>query len=135
MSKQVGNTAYILVYLFNFASRQHCEVWASQIPFLQNINDTVPFSKACLYGWINWSLAQGHEQSSFRLSQLSTSMRCSRAKLKAGFRFNIQKQPVPKSDGASLVNTKSSKWQEVRWGVSTSSTDSRKKGNCGGWSF
>ena len=33
MSKWIGNTAHILAHVFNLASRQHCEVWASQFPF------------------------------------------------------------------------------------------------------
>ena len=55
LSKWVGNTANILAYLPNSVSRQHCEVLASQFPFLPNF--TVPPIEACLYGCINWSLA------------------------------------------------------------------------------
>ena len=36
VSKQVGNLACILAYLFNSVSRQCHEVWASQFPFLQS---------------------------------------------------------------------------------------------------
>ena len=42
VSKWVGNAAYILAYLFNSASLQYQEVWASQMPFPHNIKDTVP---------------------------------------------------------------------------------------------
>ena len=41
------------------------------------------FLLACLYGHINWSVAQTHQQSSLELSQSSTSMRGVRAKPKA----------------------------------------------------
>ena len=58
MSKQVGDTAHILVCLSNSASRQCHEVCASQFPFLHNFKDTAPPSDACLYGHINWSLSQ-----------------------------------------------------------------------------
>ena len=34
VSKKVGNTAHILAYLFNAASRQHHEDWDSQFHFL-----------------------------------------------------------------------------------------------------
>ena len=61
--------AFILAYLFNSVSRQHCEVWASQFPFLHSLRDVIPPSEACLYGHINWSLAQVHHQSSVGLSQ------------------------------------------------------------------
>ena len=33
VSKQVGNTAYILAYLLNFASMQHGQVWVCSPPF------------------------------------------------------------------------------------------------------
>ena len=46
VSNWAGNTAHILVYLFNPASRQHCEVCTSQFPFL-------PPSETCLNGCIN----------------------------------------------------------------------------------
>ena len=49
----------ILAYLFNSVSRQYHEVWASQFPFLHSLRDVIPPSGACLYGHINWSLAQG----------------------------------------------------------------------------
>ena len=60
VSKQVGNLARILAHLFNSVSRQHREVWASQFPFLHSLKEMVPPSEACLYGHINWSLAQAH---------------------------------------------------------------------------
>ena len=60
VSKQVGNSARILVHLFNSVSRQHCEVWASQFPFLHSLKDVIPPSEACLYGYFNWSLALAH---------------------------------------------------------------------------
>ena len=60
VSKQVGNSACILVHLFNSVSRQHHEVWASQFPFLHSLKEVIPPSEACLYGCINWSLAQAH---------------------------------------------------------------------------
>ena len=49
---------HILAYLFNSVSRQHCEVWASQFSFLHSLMDVISPSEACLYGHINWSLAQ-----------------------------------------------------------------------------
>ena len=64
VSKQVGNSAHILAYLFNLFSRQHCEVWVSQFPFLHSLRDVIPPNEGCLYGDINWSLAQAHHQSS-----------------------------------------------------------------------
>ena len=54
LPKQVGSEACILVFLFNSTSRQDCEVWTLQLPFLHNLRP----SEACLYGFINWSLAQ-----------------------------------------------------------------------------
>ena len=56
VSKQVGNSACILAHLFNSVSRQHCEIWASQFPFLHSLKEVIPPSEACLYGCINWSL-------------------------------------------------------------------------------
>ena len=60
VSKQVGNSARILEYLFNSVSRQYCEVWASQFPFLHSLKEVISPTEACLYGHINWSLAQAH---------------------------------------------------------------------------
>ena len=93
--KWVGSTAHILAYLFNSASRQHHEIWATLFPFLHNIKDSIPLSEACLYGHINSSLAQAYHQSSLRLSQSSPSMKGIRDKSRAGCQFNVQKQPVP----------------------------------------
>ena len=42
VSKWIGNTACILTYLFNSASRLHSEVWTPQFTFLHNIKDTGP---------------------------------------------------------------------------------------------
>ena len=67
MSKEVGNRACILAYPFN-SSRQYFEGWASQFPFLHNVNDTVPPSEACLYSCINRSLTQDHKQCFLGLS-------------------------------------------------------------------
>ena len=60
VSKRVGNSAHILAHLFNFVSRQCCEVWASQFPFLHSLKEVIPPSEACLYGHINWSHAEAH---------------------------------------------------------------------------
>ena len=69
VSKWVGNSACILADVFNSVSRQHCEVWASQFPFLHSLRDVIPPSEVCLYGCINWSLALAQQQSSMGLSQ------------------------------------------------------------------
>ena len=53
VSKQVGNSACILAYLFNSVSRQDCEVWASQFPFLHSLREVIPPSEACQCGCIN----------------------------------------------------------------------------------
>ena len=77
--KCVGNSANILAHIFHSASRQHCEVWASQSPFLGSLKDVVPPSKACLFGHINWSLAQAQPQSCIGLSQSFPSKRGGKA--------------------------------------------------------
>ena len=56
-------------HVFNSISRQHHEVWSSQFPFLHSLREVIPPSEACLYGHINWSLAQAQQQSSMGLSQ------------------------------------------------------------------
>ena len=48
VSKCVGNSTLILVHVFNSVSRQHCEAWASQFPFLHSLRDVIPPSEACL---------------------------------------------------------------------------------------
>ena len=86
VSKQVGNSAHILAHLFNSVSRQHCEVWASQFPFLHSLKDVIPPSEACLYGHINWSLAQAH---SLGLSQSFLPKRDGKARPWTGFQFTV----------------------------------------------
>ena len=69
VSKWVGDSACILAHVFNSASRQCHEVWASQFPFPFSFKDVVPPSEACLYGLITRSLAQAQQQSTMGLSQ------------------------------------------------------------------
>ena len=131
----VDNTGNVLAYLFNSASRQHYEVWASEFTFLHSIKDSIPPSEACLYGCINWSLVQVHHHSSLGLSQSLTSLQGARARPRAGFRFNVQKQPVMEFDHASLpekshldpVLNACQGGRKSVGGTLTSSTDSRKK--------
>ena len=142
VSKRVGNSAHILAHLFNSVSRQHREVWALQFPFLHSLKEVIPPSEACLYGRINWSLAQAH---SVGLSQSFPPKRGGKARPQTGFQFTVQKRPVSGSvletSGAPLP-----KWPHLESGnedhphgkksaggaVSTSSTESRWKGGCGG---
>ena len=46
---------------------------------------------------------RAHQLSLFGLSQSSASMRCARAKPKAGFGFNVQKEHMMKSCAGSLA--------------------------------
>ena len=103
VSKRVGNSAHILAHLFNSVSRQHHEVWASQFPFLHSLKEVIPPSEACLYGHINWSLAQTH---SVGLSQSFPPKRGGKARPWTWFQFTVQKRPMSGSvsgtSGASL---------------------------------
>ena len=80
VSKQAGNSACILAHVFNSASRQHCEVWASHFPFLHSLKDVVPPSEACLFGHINLSLAQSQQQPFIGFSQCFSSKRGGKAR-------------------------------------------------------
>ena len=141
VSKQVGNSACILAYLFNSVSRQCCEVWASQFPFLHSLRDVIPPSEACLYGLINWSLAQAP---SVGLSQSFPPERGGKARPWTGFHFTIQKRPmsgsVPGISGTSLPkrpqlesgNEAHLRGKKSAGGVvSTSSTETSRKGGVG----
>ena len=141
-SKQVGNSVRILAPLFNSVSRQHWEVWASQFPFLHSLKEVVPPSEACLYGHINWSLTQAH---SVGLSPSFPPKRGGKARPRTGFQFTVQKRPVsgsvPGTSGAPLPkrphlesgNDAHPHGKKSAGGaVSTSSTESRRKGGCGG---
>ena len=75
VSKKVGNSAHILAHIFNSASRQCCEIWASHFPILHSLKDVVSPSEACMHGGINWSLAQAQQHSSMGLSQSFLSRR------------------------------------------------------------
>ena len=93
----------------------------------------IPPSEACLYGHINWSLAQAHFVG---LSQSFPPKRGGKARPQTGFQFTVHKRPmsgsVPGTNGASLPE-----WPHLESGneahlkksaggtVSTSSTESR----------
>ena len=62
-----------------------------------------PPSEVCLYGQINWSLAQAQQQSSIGLSQSFPPKRGGKTRPWTGFHFNVQKKPVPASSGVSLA--------------------------------
>ena len=141
--KRVGNSAHILAHLFNSVSRQHCEIWASQFPFLHSLKEVIPPSEACLYGHIKWSLAQAH---SVGLSQSFPPKRVCKAKPWTGFNFIVQKRPlagsVPGTSGASLPKrphlesgneAHPSGKKSAGGSASISSTESRGKEECGGW--
>ena len=142
VSKRVGNSARILAHLFNSVSRQRQGGWASQFPFLHSLKEVVPPSEACLYGHINWSLAQAH---SVGLSQSFPPKRSGKARSQTGFQFTVQKRPVsgsvPGTSGAPLPkrphlgsgNEAHPHGKKSAGGaVSTSSTESRWKGGHGG---
>ena len=90
--KWVGSSANIFSHDFNSASRQCHEVWASQFPFLHSLKNVVSPSEACLYGYINWSLAQAQQQSSMGLSQSFPSKRGGKTRPRTGLHFNVQKR-------------------------------------------
>ena len=83
--------ACILAYLFNSVSRQYHEVWGSHFPFLYSLRDVIAPSEACLYGHINWSLAQAH---SVDLSQSFPPKKGGKARTWTGFHFTVQKRPM-----------------------------------------
>ena len=141
-SKQVGNSTCILAHLFNSVSRQCHEVWTSQFPFLHSLKEVIAPSEACLYGCINWSLAQAH---SVGLSQSFPPKRGGKVRPQAGFQFTVQKRPmsgsVPGTSGASLPKRPHlesgneaclSGKKSTGGSVSTSSAESKRKGGCGG---
>ena len=132
----------ILVDVFNSVSRQHCEVWASQFPFLHSLRDVIPPSEACLYGHINWFLMQAQQQSSMGLSESFPSKRGGKARPQTGFHFTVQKRSVPRSSGPPLAKrphlgtgneAHPSGKKSACGSVSTSSADARRKVVHGGW--
>ena len=72
MSKQVGNTACILAYIFNSTYRQCHEVWALHFSSPLHIHDAVLLIEVYLSGHINWSLAQAHKHSSLDCPRLQS---------------------------------------------------------------
>ena len=142
VSKQVGNSAHILAHMFNSVSRQCHEVWGSQFLSLHSLWDVIPPSETCLYGHINWSLAQAQQQSSMGLSQSFPSKKGSKARPRTGFHFTVQKRLGPGSSGPSLAkrhhlesgNEAHPSGKKSGGGsISTSSTNTRRKGVHGGW--
>ena len=92
VSKQVGNMAHILAFLCNSASRQRNEIWASHLPFLHTIKDTVLSSEVCLYGFINWNLAQVQQPTCYSLSWSFISVRDGKTKKLACNTSNVHLQ-------------------------------------------
>ena len=110
--------------------------------FLYSLKEVIPPSEACLYGHINWSLAQAH---SVGLSQSFPPKRGGKARPQTGFQFTVHKRPMSGSvlgtRGASLPkqphlesgNEAHLHGKKSAGGtVSTSSTESRRKGGHGG---
>ena len=101
----------------------------------------IPPSEACLYGCINWSLAQAH---SVGLSQSFPPKRGGKARPQTGFQFTVQKRPmsgsVPGTSGASLPERPHLESgneaclhgkKSAGCTVSTCSTESRRRGGHG----
>ena len=84
VSKCVGNLACSLVHVFNCASMLHGEAWASWFPLLHGLKYVVSLSEACLYGHINWFLAQAQQQSSIGLSQALPSKSGGKVRIQLG---------------------------------------------------
>ena len=89
VSKQVCKTTHILVHIFNSSFRQHHELCASQYPCLHSLKDVISPGEACLFGCINWSLAQAQQESSRSFSQSFCPMRDGKARPMTGFHFNV----------------------------------------------
>ena len=103
----------------------------------------IPPSEACLYGYINWSLTQAL---SLGLSQYFPPKRDGKSRPWTGFQFTVQKRAMSGSvsgtSGASLPmrphlesgnEAHPSGKKSTGGSVSTSSAESRRKGECGGW--
>ena len=129
------------MHVFNSASRQHCEVWASQFPFFHCLKDVVPPNEVIyIYGHINWSLAQFQQQPTIGLSQSFPPKGGSKARPGTGFHFILQKKPVLESRGAFLakrphlesrIETHPGGKKSAGDSVPASSADARKKGGMG----
>ena len=112
-------------------------------PFFAILRTLVPPCSS-LYGHIDWSLAQAQQQSSLGFSQSVTSVRGGRTRLRAGFHFSVQKQPVAESSGGCVgsrpysdhgTESHQSGRKSSGAGASASVTDSQKKGSHEGWHF
>ena len=97
----------------------------------------IPPSEACLYGHINWSLAQAHYVA---LSQSFPPKGDGKARPWTGFHFTVQKRPisgsVPETSGASLPKrphlesggeAQPSGKKSAGGSVSTSSAETKRK--------
>ena len=132
------------MHVFISVSMHHCEVLASQFSFLHSLRDVIPPSETCLYSHINWYLAQAQQQSSMGLSQSFPPKRGGKTRPWTGFHFTVQKRPMPGFGGPSLAkrpplesgNEAHPNGKKSAGGnVSTSCTDTRRKGVCGGQCF
>ena len=97
-------------------------------------------SEVCLFGHINWFLAQAQQQSSMGLSQSFPSKRGGKARPRPGFNFTVLKRPVLRSSGASLAKrphlesgteTHPGGKKSAGGSVSASSAATRRKGAMG----
>ena len=88
------------VSYYHLFSRYHHEVWPPKFPFHNSLKDIIPPTEACLYGHINWPLAQA-QQVFHGLFSVFPPMTGGKAKPRSGVHFNVKKRPMPESSGAS----------------------------------
>ena len=111
------------------------------VSFLHSLREVISPREACLYGHINWSLAQA---ASVGLSQSFLPKMGGKARPWTGFQFMVQKGPmsrsVPGTSGASLPKrphldsgneAHPSGKKSAGGSVSTNSAESRRKGGVG----
>ena len=102
VSKQVADTACIVEYFSNSASRQCCEVWLHSFPFLTTLRTLLHLVKLALRvtstgTWLRLS-------NKFHLACSSLQLLWEVAKLiLSGFQHNVPKWPVLETTGASIT--------------------------------
>ena len=136
-----GKFSMYFAHLFNSVSRQCHEVWTSQFPFLHSLKEVIPpVSMTVLIGlwhrlilWVCLSpfLLKGVARSDHRLGSNSQYRRDLCWGLCQGLvkRASLPKQPPLGSGNEAHLHGKTS----VGGTVSTSSTESRRKGGHGDW--
>ena len=103
VSNLVGNVSHILSYLLDSASRQCCESWALQFPFIHDFKDILPPSGLAFMVALTGSLLRLSNNLPMACSSLQHLLEMGKPDIKPGFGLMFKIMPLPDSSGGPLA--------------------------------